>query len=163
MTLHRIALHCVALHCIALHSNALYCIQYTTLHYITYCIIWHYIALATSPYIALNSITLHFIILLCMTLRCTRLLDCLTLQYTRLGSKRQCSASCCITRYVTRRVSSPPWHAARDAPAHTRDRARALARRCSPSLLACLQVQSACAKVPSWQWAQLGYSHPSLN
>ena len=60
-------------------------------------------------------------------------------------------------------VSSPPWHAARDAPAHTRDRARALARRCSPSLLACLQVQSACAKVPSWQWAQLGYGQPSPN
>ena len=54
-------------------------------------------------------------------------------------------------------------HAARDAPAHTRDRARALARRCSPSLLACLQVQSACAKVPSWQWAQLGYGQPSPN
>ena len=40
--------------------------------------------------------------------------------------------------------------------ARTLDAAR---RRCSPAL----QVQSACAKVPSWQWAQLEYSQPGLN
>ena len=51
------------------------------------------------------------------------------------------------------------WRAARDAPAHARGRARAYARRCSPTLprLAIL------FKVPRQQRAQLGFRQPGLN
>ena len=63
------------------------------------------------------------------------------------------------------------WHAARDAPAHARDRARAHARRCSPSLLACIASPERMCKSPQlamgptrvWPTqSQLGSRQPTL-
>ena len=66
-------------------------------------------------------------------------------------SKRQCNASCCITRYVTRHISlSVMARRTRRARACERPRTRARS-----TLLAdaarLLQVRCACTKVPRWQ------------
>ena len=60
--------------------------------------------------------------------------------------------------HATRPHQQRPRTRAHETSAHART-LNAARRRCSPAM----QVHSACAKVPSWQWAQLGYGQPSLN